>query len=176
MHACMHLPNDEWQWKCMHSVLAEFRDKNEEGRGKSESSTPMPLRWRQRLEIVWAQVKGNSAWCSEQCQSRIYKYYALGFWQSAIIQLVDDEDEPLPNPFKFPKFLLELQQGSCAKGAVAVMLFKEAAKHTAHAMYGYCNSVSKQERERVEKYPKLTSRNLSCPYVSLARLAFLVCA
>ena len=103
-------------------------------------------------------------------------YNALCLWQSAIIQLDDDEDEPLPKPFKFPKFPPQLQHGLHAEGPVPVTLFKEAAKHTAHAMYGYCRSVSKQERERVaqelvQKYPKLTSSNPSCPYVSLARLA-----
>ena len=101
-----------------------------------------------------------------------YKYTEFCLWQSAIIHLDDDEGEPLPNPFKFPKFPPDLQHGLLGEGAAPVKLFKEAAKHTAHAMYGYCRSVTKEERERVarelvDKYPKLTSNNPSCPYVSL---------
>ena len=52
---------------------------------------------------------------------------------------------------------------------------QQSTWYTAHTMYGYCRSVSRQERERVsrelvERYPNLTSSNPSSPYVSSACL------
>lgn len=87
----------------------------------------------------------------------------------AVIQL-DDEDEPLPNPFKFPKFPLETEK-ELQSEVVTAKLLRTVARYTAHAMYAYARTVSKEERERVaqelvKKYPVLKSPNKARPYVS----------
>lgn len=89
----------------------------------------------------------------------------------AVIQL-DDKDEPLPKPFKFPKFPLETQK-ELQSGVVTAKLLRAVARYTAHAMYAYARNVSKEERERVAKelvnqYPILKSPNKARPYVSSA--------
>ena len=92
--------------------------------------------------------------------------------QSTIIHL-DDADEPIPHPFKFPKFPRALQEGLEKDGLVSTKVIRDAAKYTAHALYSYSRHVSKDDRERVadelvQKYPQLKSDNKARPYVSQA--------
>ena len=59
----------------------------------------------------------------------------------AIINL-DDADESIPNPFKFPKFPRALQDGLVQDGPVPTKVIRDAAKYTAYALYSYSRHIS----------------------------------